>query len=66
MAASNRRNTRSKARPVIGALAIVALVASGLLATTAAGAQTGDSTGVTAKNIKVGYIFSQTGAAGST
>src|SRR3954447_19956938 len=64
--ASNRRNTRSKARPAIGALAIVALVAAGLVATTAAGAQTGDSTGVTAKDIKVGYIFSQTGVAGST
>jgi len=64
--ASNRRKTGSKARPAIGALAIVALVAAGLVATTAAGAQTGDSTGVTAKDIKVGYIFSQTGVAGST
>src|SRR4051812_14826544 len=66
MAASNRRNTRSRARPVIGALAIVALVTAGLVAPTAASAQTGDSTGVTAKDIKVGYIFSQTGVAGST
>jgi len=64
--ASNRRSTRSRARPFIGALAIVALAAAGLVATSAAGAQTGDSTGVTAKDIKVGYIFSQTGVAGST
>jgi ABC-type branched-subunit amino acid transport system substrate-binding protein len=66
MPASNRWSTRSKARPAIGALAIIALVAAGLVATTAAGAQTGDTTGVSAKNVKVGYIFSQTGVAGST
>ncbi len=64
--ASNRRSPRSKARPIIGAISIVAMVAAGLVATSAAGAQTGDSPGVTAKDIKVGYIYSQSGAAGST
>ena len=42
------------------------MVAAGLVATSAAGAQTGDSPGVTAKDIKVGYIYSQSGVAGST
>ena len=66
---TSRHRRRSTVRRTIGALAIVALVTAGLAATTVAGAQTGgsgDSTGVTAKAIKIGYIFSKGGVAGST
>jgi ABC-type branched-subunit amino acid transport system substrate-binding protein len=63
--ASNRPSTRSKGRPVVAALSIVAMVAVGLVATSA-GAQTDDTTGVTAKDIKIGYIYSEGGLAGST
>jgi branched-chain amino acid transport system substrate-binding protein len=45
-------------------LATAALIGAALAAPGAA--QTGDSTGVTAKEIKVGYIFSRAGLAGST
>jgi ABC-type branched-subunit amino acid transport system substrate-binding protein len=47
----------------IGAVAAVAL--SGLVAT-GAGAQSGTDPGVSAKAVKLGYIFSETGVAGST
>jgi branched-chain amino acid transport system substrate-binding protein len=47
----------------IGAIAAVAL--SGLVAT-GAGAQSGTDPGVSAKAVKLGYIFSETGVAGST
>ena len=45
----------------VAALAVAGLASVGSAATTG-----GDSTGVTAKEIKVGYIFSETGVAGST
>jgi branched-chain amino acid transport system substrate-binding protein len=51
---------------VVGALSIIAMVGAGLVTAGAAGAQTGDSTGVSAKDIKVGYIYSKGGVAGST
>ena len=47
--------------------AVVALVTAGLVAPSSAATDTaGDSTGVTAKEIKVGYIYSKAGLAGST
>ncbi len=56
---------RSVRRAVTIAVAVSALVAAGSVAPGAA--QTGgDSTGVTAKEIKVGFIFSRAGLAGST
>jgi branched-chain amino acid transport system substrate-binding protein len=51
---------------VVGALSIIAMVATGLVTAGSAGAQAGDSTGVSAKDIKVGYIYSKGGVAGST
>jgi branched-chain amino acid transport system substrate-binding protein len=51
---------------VVGSLAIIAMVAAGLVTAGSAGAQAGDSTGVSAKEIKVGYIYSKGGVAGST
>jgi branched-chain amino acid transport system substrate-binding protein len=63
----HRRSRRSAPRVAVGALAIVAMVATGLATIGAAGAQTsGDTTGVTKNAIKVGYIFSKGGVAGST
>ncbi len=47
------------------ALTVLAMVTAALAATSV-GAQTGDTTGVTAKAIKVGYIYSKGGVAGST
>jgi ABC-type branched-subunit amino acid transport system substrate-binding protein len=46
-------------------VAIAGLASVGLLAT-GAGAQSGNDPGVTAKAVKLGYIFSETGVAGST
>ena len=56
---------------MIGALVIAALVTAGIVAPTAAGARTADTRtadapGVTSNAIKVGYIFSKGGIAGST
>ncbi len=45
-------------------VAVAALVTAGLVAP--GSAATGDSTGVSAKKVKVGYIFSKAGVAGST
>ncbi len=58
-------------RPLRHALAlgfvVVALVTAGLVTPSSAATGTaGDTTGVTAKEIKVGYIFSKAGLAGST
>ena len=47
------------------ALTVLA-TATASFAASSVGAQTGDSTGVTDEQIKVGYIYSQGGAAGST
>jgi branched-chain amino acid transport system substrate-binding protein len=58
--------TRSKHRGVVVALAIVASVTAALATVAPAGAQAGDSTGVTDGAIKVGYIYSKGGVAGST
>jgi len=67
---TSRRLRGARARRAIGAFAILALVTTALAATSVAGAQTGassgDSTGVTANAIKIGYIFSKGGVAGST
>jgi branched-chain amino acid transport system substrate-binding protein len=49
----------------VAAVAAVGLISVGLVAT-GAGAQTGDSTGVTDDSVKLGYISSQTGVASST
>jgi len=45
---------------------VVAGLAVAGIATTGAGAQTDTDPGVTAKAVKLGYIFSETGVAGST
>jgi branched-chain amino acid transport system substrate-binding protein len=46
---------------------VVALVTAGLVAPSSAATDAaGDSTGVTAKEIKIGYIYSKAGVAGST
>jgi ABC-type branched-subunit amino acid transport system substrate-binding protein len=52
----------------VGATALVALVGMATvgLAATGASAQSSSDPGVTAKSVKLGYIFSETGAAGST
>jgi branched-chain amino acid transport system substrate-binding protein len=58
-------HARFAARAVTAACVVAALVAAG--AATADGAESaGDSTGVSAKEVKLGYIFSETGIAGST
>jgi branched-chain amino acid transport system substrate-binding protein len=49
----------------IAGTAIAGLALTGLVAT-GAGAQAGTDPGVSAKAVKLGYIFSETGAAGST
>ncbi len=56
----NTRVTRAVAGTVVAGLAFAGIAATG------AGAQTGDSTGVTDKAVKLGYISSQTGVAAST
>jgi branched-chain amino acid transport system substrate-binding protein len=61
------RGTRSRHRAIALGFAIAVLVTTGLVAPSSAATDTaGDSTGVTAKEIKVGYIYSKAGAAGST
>jgi branched-chain amino acid transport system substrate-binding protein len=57
---------RSRHRAMALGFAVAALVTAGLVAPSAAATGTGDSTGVTAKAIKVGYIYSKAGLAGST
>ena len=52
-------------RLVIAVLVAVGLVVGGM-ATVGGAADAGDTTGVSAKEIKLGYIFSETGIAGST
>ncbi len=59
-----RHGRKLRVRAVAGT--VVAGLALAGIAATGAGAQTGDSTGVTAKAIKLGYISSQTGVAAST
>ena len=49
----------------VALIAVAGLAASGL-ASTGAGAQSKADPGVTAKAVKIGYIFSETGVAGST
>jgi branched-chain amino acid transport system substrate-binding protein len=60
------RKRSSTGRAVAAVLAVVAMATTALAAGGAAGAQAADSTGVTAKAIKVGYIYSKGGVAGST
>jgi branched-chain amino acid transport system substrate-binding protein len=58
---------RSLPRATALGFAIAALVTAGLVAPSSAATGTaGDSTGVSAKEIKVGYIYSKAGLAGST
>ena len=45
---------------------VLVVAIAGLATATSVGAQTGDTTGVTDKAIKIGYIFSKGGLAGST
>jgi ABC-type branched-subunit amino acid transport system substrate-binding protein len=62
----SRSATRGRALSrAISCVALAGLAAVGLAAT-GAGAQSGPAPGVTAKSVKIGYIFSQTGVAGST
>jgi len=60
------RNRSGKRRAVAAVLAVVAMATTALVAVGSAGAQTDASTGVTDKAIKVGYIYSEGGVAGST
>jgi ABC-type branched-subunit amino acid transport system substrate-binding protein len=61
------RIARGRARLRLAALAAAIVAAtSGLASFSGAQANAGDSTGVSAKRIKIGYIFSETGVAGST
>ena len=61
------RRRRSRHRAIAVVSAIAALVTTGLVAPSSAATDTaGDSTGVAAKEIKVGYIYSRGGVAGST
>ena len=59
------RSGRAVRRALAVGVAVATLVATALVAPGAAQSG-GDSTGVTAKEIKVGYIFSRAGLAGST
>jgi branched-chain amino acid transport system substrate-binding protein len=60
------RNGRSLRSAFAAVLAIVAMATAGLATSSSAQTAAGDSTGVTAKEVKVGYIFSKGGVAGST
>jgi branched-chain amino acid transport system substrate-binding protein len=58
-------HARFTTRAITAMVAVTALIAAGAVG--AGGAESsGDSTGVSAKEIKLGYIFSETGIAGST
>jgi ABC-type branched-subunit amino acid transport system substrate-binding protein len=59
------RHGTSKCLRSVALVAVAGLAASGL-ASTGAGAQPKSDPGVTAKAVKIGYIFSETGVAGST
>jgi branched-chain amino acid transport system substrate-binding protein len=61
---SRKPRRRTKRRVIVVALTAVATATVGLVTT--AGAQTGATPGVTDKAIKVGYIYSEGGVAGST
>jgi branched-chain amino acid transport system substrate-binding protein len=62
-----QRTPRSRRRALLAVLAVVATVTTMTVSVGSVGAQTsGDTTGVTAKDIKVGYIYSKGGVAGST
>jgi branched-chain amino acid transport system substrate-binding protein len=64
---SSGHGRRSARRAIALGIAIAALVTAGLVTPgSAATDAAGDSTGVTAKEIKVGYIYSKGGLAGST
>jgi branched-chain amino acid transport system substrate-binding protein len=63
--AIRKQARRSRRGAIVVALTVLA-TATAALAAGSVGAQTGDSTGVTDKAIKVGYIYSKGGAAGST
>src|SRR4029453_1431071 len=63
--ATRKQAPRSKRGAIVVALTVLA-TATAALAATSVGAQTGASPGVTDKAIKVGYIYSEGGAAGST
>ena len=61
------QGTRRLRQALTLGFAVVALVTAGLVAPSSAATDAaGDSTGVTAKEIKVGYIYSKAGLAGST
>jgi branched-chain amino acid transport system substrate-binding protein len=64
---STGHGRRPARRAIAIAVAIAALVTTGLVTPSSAATDAaGDSTGVTAKEIKVGYIYSKGGLAGST
>jgi branched-chain amino acid transport system substrate-binding protein len=64
---SSGHGRRSARRAIALGIAIAALVTAGLVTPGSAATDAdGDSTGVTAKEIKVGYIYSKGGLAGST
>jgi branched-chain amino acid transport system substrate-binding protein len=64
MGTTRKHGTRRRGVAVV--LTVLATAAATLATASAVGAQTGDSTGVTGKAIKVGYLYSEGGAAGST
>jgi branched-chain amino acid transport system substrate-binding protein len=59
------RGTRRRVVSVVTVVAVAGLVSLGLV-TSGAGAQSSPTPGVTAKSVKIGFIFSETGVAGST
>jgi branched-chain amino acid transport system substrate-binding protein len=64
MGTIRQHGTRRRAVAVV--LTVLATATAAFATASSVGAQTGDSTGVTAKAIKVGYIYSEGGVAGST
>ena len=61
-----KQRTRSARGGFVAVLAVLATATAALATASSVGAQTGASPGVTDKTVKVGYIFSQSGVAGST
>src|SRR5215213_10767232 len=66
LGAIRKRITRPNRRLVVVMIAVLAATTTALATAGSVGAQTGGSPGVTAKAIKVGYIYSEGGLAGST
>ncbi len=63
---TRKQTRRPKRRALVATLAILTVTTTVLATGGSVGAQTSDTTGVTDKAIKVGYIYSKGGLAGST